>query len=195
MQKIFKLVILFMILASSATYAEPEIGLPMIFIIWPAFWLALIPIILIESMVFYKLFKQESFKQFYCLLTVANLFSTFIIIPLTWGGLWAIELLVTGGKGYYPDSMLLRFIWGGILQAPWLIDYRSDWMVPIACLVLFIPMFLMSVWGEGLIYAKMLKKAYSQITVKKALWRANMTSFAIVYLTLFMFMAYKIIEH
>lgn len=178
--------------------AQANIGLPMLTLIWPFFWLAFIPIILIESWVLYKILKKEPYKKLLWPTTVANSFSIFIGIPLVWGILVAFEIFTPGGGGTYPNlSVFWQFFLSVTLQAPWLLPYESQlyWMVPVAVMVLFFWFFWMSAWSEGFILAKLLRESHSTDVTKKAMWRANMASYAFLYLIDFIYLVYNMIEH
>jgi hypothetical protein len=180
----------------SPTHANA--GLPMLVLIWPLFWLAFIPIVLIESWVLYKFFKKEPFKNLLWPTTVANSFSTLVGIPLMWGILVALEMLTPGGGGTYPNlSVFWQFFLGVTLQAPWLLPYESEayWMVPVSIMVLLFWFFFVSAWSEGLILAKFLKKTHPADLIKKATWKANMASYAFLYLIVFLFLVYNLIKH
>lgn len=196
MRRNLLLVLMVILVTISPTHAN--MGLPMLGFIWPFFWLAFIPIILIESWVLYKILKKEPYKKLLWPTTVANSFSTFIGIPLVWGILLAFEMLTPGGGGMYPDlSMFWRYFLGVTLQASWLLPYESEsyWMIPVASMVLFFWFFWMSAWSEGFILAKLLRKSHPADVAKKAMWRANMASYAFLYLIAFIYLAYNMIEH
>jgi hypothetical protein len=66
-------------------------------------------------------------------------------------------------------------------------------MVPTACLVLFIPFFFVSSWSEGFIVTKFLKD-YDKFNVKKVTWKANLASYAFLYVIVFGLLIFSLLE-
>ncbi|MBX3486747.1 MAG: hypothetical protein KF798_02435 [Candidatus Paracaedibacteraceae bacterium] len=146
------------------TPAHANAGLPMLFVIWPIFLFALIPVILIESLVFKFKMPELKWKSIFSSVGIANIISTVIGIPITWVVLVLIQLITPGGQGTYSGlSNPVIGLLSVTLQAPWLLPYESQfyWMIPCAFLFLMIFFFIMSIFSERWILFKMLKKSYS----------------------------------
>jgi hypothetical protein len=159
-----------------------DMGLPMIQVIWPAAWIALIPVILIEAAIGRRVMKT-TFPRATCAATAANLFSTLLGIPLTWIALATLE-----GLGFSTAEGLdtpARVLYAVTVQSPWLIPYEDAlrWMVPVATVVLCVPLWLMSAATEYVIARRFFPKAE-----RSALWRwmllGNAASYAFLLLLL-----------
>jgi hypothetical protein len=140
-------------LASGVLLADPasaDAGVPMLVLIWPAFWLLLAPIVLIEAVVACRRLALPM-KQALKASLAANATSTLIGVPVTWAILLAMELLLSGGGRAFGLSDALSRTFAVTVQAPWLVPYEEDlhWMVPMAAAVLLVPFFFMSVAIEG----------------------------------------------
>jgi hypothetical protein len=165
-----------------ASPAHANAGLPMLYIIWPIFLLALIPVILIESLVFKIKIPDLNWKSVISSVGIANIVSTLLGVPVTWILLTAIQLITPGGGGTYPGlNDTVRGILSVTLQAPWLLPYESEfyWMIPCAFLFLMIFFFIMSVYSERWFVFKILNRSHSiekKATNKVAL-KANVTSY------------------
>lgn len=151
----------------------------MIVIAWPVFWVALIPIILIEYLKMKKIFPLM--QGLLWKISFANIVSTVVGIPLAWGIMVLIEFIVPGGTGTFPKlDIIFRYILGVSLQSAWLMPYLGDfyWMIPTAFLFLLIPFFIMSYWIEyGVIYQIIKKCSIDKQKVKEAVWKANINSY------------------
>ena len=151
----------------------------MIFLVFPAFALSLVPIILIEAIYIARklgLSNKESFKT----VTISNLVSTVVGVPLTWIFLVAIQVITGGGSSYGTDTItekILAVTW----QAPWLIPHEQElyWMVPVAGLVLLIPFFFVSWWSEYLVSKRLLKSVEGEI-LKLTIRNANMITYGLL---------------
>lgn len=180
-------------IVSSPAYANA--GLPMLVIVWPLFWLAFIPIVLIEYRILRKTLKTETPRRLIFITTGANLFSTVIGIPIIYFLLLLLEIFIPGGDGTFPYlTEFWRRVLSVTLQAPWLIPYESEfyWMIPVACAFLFIPFYFMSSWIESIIIAYYLRNSYQSRDVKKAVWKANQASYAFLYIIIAGWLIYGI---
>ncbi len=140
-----------------------DAGLPMVALYLPPAWLALVPIILIESWYGsrqYKLtFRRTLFAQ-----ATANGFSTLIGIPVTWM-LVVLVQFVTVRSGAGPA---------------WLLPDPSKASVAAATAVLTILFYLMSVVTEGFVVARFFPEEPRMI-IRRWVAQAN----AITYVLLF----------
>jgi hypothetical protein len=115
-----------------------------------------------------------------------------------WGILVTFEMFTPGGGGTYPSlSPFWQSFLSVTLEAPWLLPYEEEfyWMIPVASVVLMIWFFFISAWSEGIIFAMLLKKTHPTEVAKKAMWKANMASYAFLYLIDFIYLTYNLIEH
>lgn len=152
-----------------------DIGLPMIAVYWPLAWLAFIPIVLVEAYIGFRTLDVR-FGRAIIASTVANLFSTLLGIPLTWFVLALIELLAFGSARGFATP--LQKIYAVTVQSPWLVPYEEHfhWMVPVAAVVLSIPMYVMSVLSEYLIVRRLLPTID-----RKLIWRCQLKGNALSY--------------
>lgn len=162
-----------------APHAQADIGVPMVFITVPGMVLALIPIVVVETFVMVRMLRTKLSATTGWVVT-ANLVSTLVGIPLTWGALLGLQILSKGTYAYGLGSPLQRFL-AVTWQAPWLIPYENDicWMMPVASLVLLVPFFFASAWVENKVIS-WFKRTPPKDQVKAAVWKANMASYALL---------------
>jgi len=154
-------------------------GVPMIFLVMPAFALSLIPIIIIEAIYLCKKLDLPA-KVAGKTVTVSNIVSTVVGVPLTWFILVLIQM-VTGGGGAYGLNTVFTKVLAVTWQAPWLIPYESNlnWMIPVAGLVLLIPFFFASWWSEYFVTKKMHKDINAAL-LKMCVRNANLTTYGLL---------------
>src|SRR5260370_1208577 len=72
-----------------------DVGLPMLVFVWPASWILLVPIVLVEAVIARRILALPPAR---CLKIsfVANLVSTMVGIPLAWLAALLLELLLAG---------------------------------------------------------------------------------------------------
>jgi hypothetical protein len=161
-----------------ATPAYANIGVPMIFITLPMMVVGLIPVIGIETFVFRKKLAV-SLRQTVRTVTVINLVSTLIGIPLTWFLLVVLQIVTGGGGAHGLKTLHAKFL-AVTWQAPWLIPYETDmyWMIPSAILFLLIPFFFAS-WLVEYQVAWRILRDFDRKDVKKAVFWANLITYLI----------------
>lgn len=153
-------------------------GLPMIGVQMEILIAALIPVVMIETLVLrYRL--SMSFLRVLPASLIANLISTFIGIPFAWMALVFTELTF-GATAWGLDTPLKR-IAAVTIQAPWLIPYQNDiyWMVPTASLVLMFPFLIVS----AIVESRVLIRIYPEIprqNLQRAVYFANVISYTIL---------------
>ena len=181
---IFRAIILVFFAAlfcSKTAYADA--GIPMIFITYPAMLLALIPVILIETVVFERQ-VHLGYKKMAWRIGLANAASTIIGFPSTWLVWLVVEMGI--GSGLFKLRIELPGGWHGILAvlltAPWLgpAEKSGYWMVPVAAILSLLPAFFVSVWIEKSILKRLLK-TIDRGTVESLTWKANIASYAILF--------------
>lgn len=186
--KLIKSMFVLLALFLTTSEAQANIGLPMIVVVWPTFWFALIPIVVIESLVMKRILTSTSSRYLLFTATSSNLISTLVGIPLAWLGMLLIQLTVPGGAGTFPDlNPYAQAILSVTLQAPWLLPYAHQyfWMIPTAFTVLMIPLFFMSYIIEAWVSLKMLTRQSGESSeiVKRAVWNANLFSYLFLFIS------------
>jgi hypothetical protein len=143
------------ILLSHPVSLLADAGVPMIFITLPGMIVLLLPIIVAETVVVVRRTSLPKTRTLW-VTAAANLASTIVGVPLTWGVLFLCELGLFEALAHTTkfansgwNSPIARIV-GTIFSAPWLapVSDRGSWAVPLATLVLLIPFFFVSVWVE-----------------------------------------------
>jgi hypothetical protein len=151
----------------------------MIFITLPGMVVALLPIVVVETLILARRLALPS-RTILKTAAASNAVSTLIGVPVAWLVLVVLQI-GTGGGGAYgistPIKRLLAITW----QAPWLIPYESDldWMVPAASMALLVPFFLASLLIELRVNRWMLPDAETS-RLRAATWDANLASYALL---------------
>lgn len=117
--------------------AQANTGVPMLYVIWPPLVLMLVPIILVETS-YLSWALQISFRRLWKRVAIGNIISSFVGIPLVWV-LWVYSLgWGKMDKAYGHLETLTGKLIAGVVQAPWLIPYESEfyWLIPLATVVL-----------------------------------------------------------
>lgn len=158
----------------SVAYANA--GVPMLVFAMPVFLISLIPIIAIETFYISKSLEL-SIRQSLKTVSISNLVSTIIGIPLTWLLLVLVQI-VSGGGGAYETNSVMGKVMSVTWQAPWLMPDEENlhWMIPTAGLVLLIPFFYVSWWSEYLV-SKKLNKTLPKLTIKDKVRNANLITY------------------
>lgn len=172
--------------------AWANMGLPMLAAVWPAAYLLLVPIIILEAAVAQNVI-HVSFGSAIQIAAVGNVVSTVLGMPVCWLILVVVQV-VTNNCGAYGLNTLRGRILSVTLQSPWILPYRGEeyWMVPAAELTLCIPFCLMSVWSEYLSVCLFLR---NQVPLKELLrwaWTANLISYSIIVCSLLIYLAWRI---
>lgn len=166
--------------------AQANAGVPMLALALPGMIISLIPIIIIETWCV-RCSLQIPFHRALKAMTVANLESTLIGIPLTWV-VWVIIEMAISFIGYHIGQSLnitLPAIVGAIFAvtvgAAWLGPVESDlyWMIPTAMILLLFPFFYVS-WLLERSMARRFLKELSTEDVNRATFKANLYSYGIL---------------
>jgi hypothetical protein len=125
-----------------------NMGVPIVCVAVPIMLIALLPIALVESIVYCR-FLRRPFKDAFWGALVANLWSTLVGVPFVWLLVLVVQLCIGGGSAWGMETSRQR-LEAVTLQAAWLIPYRDDlpWMIPAASLALLLPFYLASVAVE-----------------------------------------------
>lgn len=134
----------------STSFAWANAGIPMLFLAWPAQWLALVPIIGIESMVIARAVHSSTTSQLWPVAR-ANLLSTLVGVPVAWVVMLALEAGAAGILfGLVPSSVAdvpwVRYVTFPLMAA-W-IGGSSKLEFQAAFLVLAVPFCLVSIYVE-----------------------------------------------
>jgi hypothetical protein len=157
-----------------------NIGVPMVCESVPLMLLALLPIALVEAIVF-RIILEMDFRQAWHGAWRANLWSTLVGIPAAWFMLVVIQMALGGGRAWGMDTPQQRLT-AVTLQAAWLIPYSGHlrWMIPAASLVLLTPFWLASVIVEYRFLRDDWAKRYSPRRLFGAVVLANLLSYALL---------------
>lgn len=195
MKKVFFTLIGFFLIITTA-YANA--GVPMIGVIWPMYWILLIPIILIETGYAKRCLPAIPFKKIFWPTTVANIISTLIGIPIVYGVFLLMQMyVIPGGTGVYGLSDIRSVILSVTVQAPWLLPYEKNlfWMMPVAIMFLLIPFYFASAWIESFILTKFFNIYFDRALMKRISWKANQMSYLFLFLFCLGALSYNTFEH
>lgn len=150
----------------------------MVAIFLPPLWLALLPVIVIESAL---LARSLNLRVGRILVgaAIGNVASTIAGIPMLW--LLAASLqLAYAGEARGLSSVSDR-VYAVTVQAPWLIPYETElkWMIPLALLVLAVPAYCASVVIEWLCLLPFARPAKLGASVRAVAF-ANLCSYALL---------------
>ena len=165
-------VLIFSLAGTSSCYANA--GVPMLVILWPLFWLAFIPIVLIESYILRRYLQEIKWKQALKVCTYSNLFSTLIGIPITWMILVMIELPVSHELRFSQIHPFLKLI----IESPW----TSEKSVPLAGIILLVLFYFISVWSEHFVVREIIRQFHDRRQLKKAVYAGNLASYGFLLL-------------
>jgi hypothetical protein len=116
----------------------------MLFLMWPAAGLLLVPIVLAEAWCARRLIGA-GWKQSLVVATQANVISTLVGMPLAWVVMLILEFLALAPLSYWAPNV--DTIWTDLLVmtlgAAW-VSPSADWQVPFAAAVLCVPFYLVS---------------------------------------------------
>jgi hypothetical protein len=160
--------------------ARANAGVPMLVLVWPASWIAFVPIVLIEAFVARHVLAL-SVKECLRLSVVANLWSTLLGIPLAWLAMFVVEMgvgaLIVGAKidvGAVGTALLAPFM------VAWIGPEPVRWQMAAAAAALCIPFAAASIWVEAW-------SARRRVSAERArTWarRANLTTYGLAFVAL-----------
>ncbi len=194
MKEIFKNlgVVFFIFLLLPIGIVSANSGLPMILMTFPAMIFALIPIILIEAGVLKKSLNIW-YKKAILSFGFANLITTIIGFPLSWGLLLGLELLTTGGScgpGFHNIGTSIITV---IMEAAWICPWEEQlfWMVPIAFIICLIIAYFISVWIEYVVL-KRIFNAFEASKIKKIVLIANSITYSLLIVLNFIYLIFNV---
>jgi hypothetical protein len=152
-------------------------GVPMIFWQLPAMLMALPAVIAIEMLLArfrYQIPLRANLKG----VSLSNIASTVIGVPLAWLTMLALNILTTGTRAMGLNTPLGVFQ-SVVLQSSWLVPYREQltWMIPTATLVLLVPYFFASVYSERFAL-RFIWTDFPRETIRSFTWFGNLITYA-----------------
>jgi hypothetical protein len=160
-----------------ASPALANAGTPMLALAWPAYWIALLPMIAVQAMVLRRLLEID-WPRALKVSTFGNLWSTFLGVPIVWFMLLAVELLAGVVMGALHASRTWDYILFPLMAA-WLGPTQNAWVVYAAFAVLAIPFCAVAILIEGRV-ASVVLAGLPAHRVRAAIWRATMWSYVLV---------------
>ncbi|HUS37552.1 MAG TPA: hypothetical protein VM680_19545 [Verrucomicrobiae bacterium] len=138
--------------------------------------IALVPVVIIET-IFAKRLINLPWKVVAKDISVANVWTTLLGVPIAWVIMLLVEILATRGHAWGMQSPVMM-IASVTLQAAWLIPYEEHifWMVPAALTFLLIPSFFISVWIERWVLRRKWRML-DRTLVGTVVLRANLLSY------------------
>ncbi len=137
--------------------ASANAGIPMLAIAWPAYWIALLPVILFEGFLA-KNILNTGWKTSYKVTAIANIVSTFVGIPIMWVLLVFIEILASLGASKIGLEGFIFNLFMFVIMSPWLYTLSNAWHLYAAFVILAIPFCIVSILVENAIGRKILKE-------------------------------------
>jgi len=165
-----------------------NVGVPMIFVQMPGMVCALIPIIILEALLIRRWLSLpygDAFKG----VTLANLASTIVGVPLAWLVMVLIEFAVVLPVAIAADHWHWKLdspvlgVLGFLLSIAWLgpVERQLYWMIPAASALLLIPSFVVSVWLER----RICLRSWSGVdpaSVRRGVFNANVASYGLLFI-------------
>jgi hypothetical protein len=145
-----------MVTISSSADARADVGIPMLVLAWPAYIVALIPVVIIEAFVGVRRIGL-AWPAALRTATIANLWSTFLGIPIVWVLLLALEFLVGGVASLLNLSNRWEYVLFPFMIA-W-VGGEDVWTIYFAFVLLAIPFCLASIWIERKVALRTLTEA------------------------------------
>jgi len=175
------ILILYLLITSISLCANA--GIPMIMMEYPILILALLPVIIIESISISNILNIEHSKTIKPII-VANLVSTLLGYPLTWG-LRFLFLLLLESKLHSKLVFILLISFG-----PAWIGSSKDKFLPVYIMLAMIPAFLFSVFIEYFILKRFFKNI-NKDKILKSTWIINIYSYGFIIFGLLIWFIYK----
>ena len=169
-----------------------NVGLPMLGVAFLG-WFWLVPVAFIET-VLAVVFLRWSLGFAAKWVSLANLLTTVIGIPVTWGLVLMLSIFTSCIASVF--SPLFEVLgWGdapvlGVVMSPaWLTpNYMKDlnWAIPLAMIVLCVPFYFMSFWFEYVfLYVKATRRDQAkQQALLDFCWKSNLVTYALIVLVI-----------
>ena len=194
-----------MLLLPGLCYAN--VGLPMIFVVWPSMWYMFIPVVLIEYMVIRHYLKEIRPIKLMGLTISANFISTLIGIPTTWMILCVLEFIFGIGlfgadfltkKIGFPidyDSSLVQFLLNVMFSAYMGPGGDEGSRIHIAMISLLLPFYYASYWTENLVFQHMISPEKKDDQISNAIKKANIVSYLFLFIAVLICNSYYAITN
>lgn len=154
-----------------------NMGLPMIFVVWPTSFFLIVPVILVEWFLACRLLKIPAREGFY-VSGFGNVVSTILAVPVTWGAMLILALLTPYSSMDTFAGVLNNVVVHSAWLGPW--EGKGDWMVPAAALTLCIPFFFASVRIEYSMAKWILRNRFPQARCGRWAWTANSVTYGAI---------------
>jgi hypothetical protein len=161
-------------------FAHANTGVPMLALAWPAQWLALIPIVLLECELLRRPL-QLPLRQVLWPVTKANLISTIVGVPVAWVVMLTPLMVVSFGFSLLPSSTIIPSFVEYLLlplTAAWVAG-SSSWQIYFAFVALTIPFCIVSIYLEEGSLRKSLPDQ-DRFIIHSLTVRANVWSYALL---------------
>lgn len=157
--------------------AWANMGIPMLALAWPAHWAALLPVIAVEGFIGQRTARMP-IGHALKVSAFANLWSTFIGVPVVWAALFAVEVVLGIGLSQIDP------VWGNHwllfpLSAAWLGPDADVWQVYLAFVILAVPFCIGSIWIETRVALRMCP-THAPATIRSWMRRANFWSYVLL---------------
>ncbi|MGA2154602.1 MAG: HEAT repeat domain-containing protein [Bryobacteraceae bacterium] len=180
-----------MLVVALALPCQADAGVPMLALMWPGMFLALVPVVLLEAWVLKARLRLDT-RLTLKLSLLTNLASTVAGIPIAWVAMLGLELLASLGADQMAlncSAPLQQFVCVAI-SAAWLNPVESEfyWMIPTATLALLPACFLVSYFIEYRVTEFLIRRMESRVKIRSsdaagspvrgATFSANLASYA-----------------
>jgi len=165
-----------------------NMGIPMLFVQWWLMTCALIPVVIIETLVVRRKIAMPLSRTAGGV-AAANILSTVIGVPIAWLialvlGLGVLVPITYGAERLHwqLDSPLFQ-MFGFIESAAWIVPSspaQSAWMIPLAAALLLIPCFFASVIIERWV-CRHIWKSIETSAIREVIYCANLYSYAALF--------------
>jgi hypothetical protein len=158
--------------------AHANVGVPMLALAWPLQWIALIPIILLESEILRRGLNIP-FSRMVWPVAKANAISTLVGVPIAWIAMLTPLMAISFGYSMIPAGTEVPTYVGYLLfpfTAAW-VSGVSAWQVYFAFLILAVPFCWMSIFLEKGIVRRAFQEL-GEANVYPLIIRANASSYA-----------------
>jgi hypothetical protein len=138
-----------------------NVGVPMLVLLWPAQWLAWVPMTLLQAELGHRRLQLPRGAALR-IVSTAKLAATAFGVPLTWAVMLGVQLALGAGlaaSGILNEDALDGRVLGAVtwpLRAAWLAPTENAWQVYLAFAVLLVPCCWVSFSIESLITRRML---------------------------------------
>ncbi|MFB2937873.1 hypothetical protein ACE1B6_21705 [Aerosakkonemataceae cyanobacterium BLCC-F154] len=166
-------------LALIPSVAQANAGVPMIFLVYPPLKIALVPIILIEAAVYWKLLNLSKKEAFLCSLCT-NLISTLAGFPLLWLAIVTVGMIFFFINSFISLPGIIFFILFPVWLGP-LPNEQLLYLIPLSSFLFIIIAYFVSVFIEKLFMKWLLEEVWQKqidrSRLHKSLIYANLATY------------------